>query len=579
MHETDDSASLHAAKDRRRLGKVQTSLTFRSACTIFAKRLEECQPDKAISTMKNTIIATLMLLLCTQFAAIAQQQDTIIIINNTTIGKETVQDSIRTDSIAANDTILTNDTIAISDTLASDTIAAVATDSAATSETAEESIAGDSATATSDAAIDATEAAATMTFADSIADIRKIFDSALDSIIARYDTLTVDLNDIDGIERTNPTFIKLYMRPTLYRSALSASYGKDIKFGDRTTDTQMNADAKRQKVIDGMLLQLYRDNPSLVWATEDEIRKETTLSDEDKFNHMSGITLTAIPPIVMPENVTGDLKTKVVKPNYWRTYANLGVNYTQNFFSDNWHSGGEDTKNMLIEVDFKLKYDDKKKVQFENILEAKLGFYTAPSDTVHNIKTNQDLLRFTTKLNYKGMKDFYYTIQGQVWTQSLPFYDTNQTEYRSNFMAPFNANFSFGIDYKPNLSKGTLSVYLAPLSAYNYRFVRYGDLAHKHYGIRKGRHHFEDFGTKLEVNGSFQIFKNFAWKTRFYYYTTYARVEHDWENTFRLTINKYLSASVFVHTRFDDKARSQYSSKYGYWQIYEKMMLGFTYSW
>ena len=83
----------------------------------------------------------------------------------------------------------------------------------------------------------------------------------------------------------------------------------------------MEADAKRKKVIDGMLLQLYRNNPSLVWATEDEIRKETTLSDEDKFNHMSGITLNAIPAIVMPESVTGDLETKVVKPNYWRTYG------------------------------------------------------------------------------------------------------------------------------------------------------------------------------------------------------------------------------------------------------------------
>ncbi len=521
--------------------------------------------------MKSTISTILTLLFSAFIPVWAQQQDTIVVNNVANVANDTVLtiDTLRNDTIVADSIVARQDSIAVMNT-AEDSIAS----------STEESIASDSTTLANDSVAENIVTVVVMSIEDSISNIKDSFSLLLDSIVARYDTTTVDLSNIDGIERTNPTFIKLYMRPTLYRSALGANYSKDLKLdGDKAESSQMEADAKRRIVIDGMLLGLYRNNPSLVWATEEEIRKETTLSDEEKFNHMSGITLNAIPPIVMPENVTGDLATKVVKPNYWRTYANLGINYTQNFFSDNWHSGGENTKNMLIEVDFKLKYDDKKKLQFENTLEAKLGFYTAPSDTVHNIKTNQDLLRFTSKLNYKSIKDFYYTIQAQVWTQSLPFYDANKTDFRSNFMAPFNANFSFGIDYKPKISKGSLSVYLAPLSAYNYRFVRYGDLAVKYYGIRNGRHHYEDFGTKLEVNGTFQLFKNFSWKTRLYYYTTYSRVEHDWENTFRLALSKYLSASLFVHTRFDDKARSQYSDKYGYWQIYEKMMLGFTYSW
>ena len=88
------------------------------------------------------------------------------------------------------------------------------------------------------------------------------------------------------------------------------------------------------------------------------------------------------------------------------------------------------------------------------------------------------------------------------------------------------------------------SVYLAPLSAYNYRFVRYGQLAVAHYGIREGRHHYEDFGTKLEVNATLNLLKNFSWKTRLYYYTTYSRVEHDWENTFTFSFNKHFSRNI-----------------------------------
>lgn len=411
---------------------------------------------------------------------------------------------------------------------------------------------------------------------DGVSGVKSFFSARLDSLVAKFDTLS--LAGDDGDERTNPTFVRMFMRPTLYNSVLGKNYYKDITFDDIVSGNRMSDDAKRSRVIDGILLNLYKHNPSLVWTTEDELRKEISADDINK-QQVSGITLNTIQPVVMPENLRGDLATKVVKPNYWRTSGGFGINYTQNFFSDNWHRGGENTKTMLVEVNFKLKYDDKKKLQFENLLEAKLGFYTAPSDTVHSIKTNQDLLRFTTKLNYKSVKNFYYTVQAQVWTQFLPFYDTNQADYRSNFMAPFNANFSFGIDYKPTLSKGSLSVYLAPLSAYNYRFVRYGDLAVAHYGIREGRHHYEDFGTKLEVNATLNILKNLSWKTRLYYYTTYSRVEHDWENTFSFSFNKYISANMFIHTRFDDKSRSLYSDDYGYWQLYQNMMLGLTYTW
>ena len=411
---------------------------------------------------------------------------------------------------------------------------------------------------------------------DGRSSVKSFFSARLDSLVAKYDTLVIDNSESE--EYTNPTFMRMFVRPTLYRSVLGGDYYKDIVFGEFAQGTRLGDDAERSSVIGGVLLNLYKNNPSRVWATEDELRKEVTANDVNT-QQISGIILPTIQPIEMPDNVQGDLATKVVKPNYWRTSGGFGVNYTQNFFSDNWHRGGENTKTMLVVANFKLKYDDKKKVQFENNLEAKLGFYTAPSDTVHSVKTNQDLLRFTSKLNYKGMKNFYYTVQAQVWTQFLPFYDANQTNYRSNFMAPFNANFSFGIDFKPTISKGSLSVYLAPLSAYNYRFVRYGELAVAHYGIREGRHHYEDFGTKLEVNASLKLLKNFTWKTRFYYYTTYARVEHDWENTFSFSFNKYISAEMFIHSRFDDKARSLRSDDYGYWQLYQNMMLGLSYTW
>ena len=516
--------------------------------------------------MKNILFGLLFLVAIN--ISVSAASNGLYLCNDTVVGVDTlaIADTLTVDTLAVADT-LTVDTLAVADTLTVDTLAVADTlsiDTLVADKHPVDTLADES-----------TPSVDSLAVAEILAGVKSFFAARLDSIVAKYDTLRIESADGD---ESNPIYVRMFMRPTLYKSVLGKHYYKDIKFDDVATGTRMGDDAKRSRVIDGMLLALYKDNPSRVWTTEDELRKEISTDDMEK-QQMSGFMLTTIQPIIIPENLEGNLATKVVKPNYWRTSGGFGINYTQNFYSDNWHRGGENTKNMLVEFNFKLKYDDKKKIQFENNLEAKLGFYTAPSDTVHSVKTNQDLLRFTSKLNYKGMKYFYYTVQAQVWTQFLPFYDANQPNYRSNFMAPFNANFSFGIDYKPTISKGSLSVYLAPLSAYNYRFVRYGDLAVAHFGIRPGRHHYEDFGTKLEVNATLNLLKNFSWKTRLYYYTTYSRVEHDWENTFSFSFNKYITAKMFVHSRFDDKTVSQRSKDYGYWQLYQNMMLGLTYTW
>ena len=96
------------------------------------------------------------------------------------------------------------------------------------------------------------------------------------------------------------------------------------------------------------------------------------------------------------------------------------------------------------------------------------------------------------------MKNLDVTVKVKLESQSMPNYPTNKADFVSNFMAPFDANFSLGINYKPTLKKIRVEIFCAPLSAYNYRFVRYGKLTSR-YGIRAGRHHKEDFGTQLMI--------------------------------------------------------------------------------
>ena len=177
------------------------------------------------------------------------------------------------------------------------------------------------------------------------------------------------------------------------------------------------------------------------------------------------------------------------------------------------------------------------------------------------------------------VKNVDIAVKSKLETQALPNYPTNNPDFVSKFMAPFYANFSFGINYKPSWKNLALEIYVAPLSAFNYRYVRYGWLASR-YGIEEGRHHSKDYGTQVVVtvpNATF--FKILNWWSRAEYYTNYDRTFFSWENKLDIKLNRYFSVSMLVHTRFDDTSRALYDKDYGYWQLKEYMMMGLAYSW
>ena len=61
-----------------------------------------------------------------------------------------------------------------------------------------------------------------------------------------------------------------------------------------------------------------------------------------------------------------------------------------------------------------------------------------------------------------------------------------------------------------------------------------------------------------------------------YGFTSYKRVEYEWENTFSFQFNKYISAKLYIHPRFDDNRKRD--EKYGYWMYKEYMSFGFNYT-
>ena len=406
-------------------------------------------------------------------------------------------------------------------------------------------------------------------------DLKSYFLSRLDSLTARFDTIS----DIETEEqRTNPEYYKLFVPTVLYESTLKRGVSHGFELTDNTTDSSFGFSENRSTVIDRLLFHVYRNNPSMVHSTENEMRNVVASSDFEQVQSAPEIKFITDAPAIIPDNVQESLETKRVKPNYWRTSGSVSLSFTQNYFSDNWAQGGENNRNLITHFKFGVKYDNKKNVSFESNLEAKLGFITVTGDSLHSYRTNNDMLRLETKFGYKIMKNVDLSAKMTMQTQFMPNYPTNEYDFVSNFMAPFEANFSLGFDYKRNGKNWDLSVFFAPLSSYNYKFVRYSYLAER-YGISPSRQHKEDFGTQIRPTFNINLFKNISWNARLEFYTNYARAYFNWENTITMSINKYLKTTLFIHGRFDDSSPGLYSESHGYWQIKEYMSLSVTYTW
>ena len=402
--------------------------------------------------------------------------------------------------------------------------------------------------------------------------VYRFFNKGIDAIVKEANEIDSDYEE----EKSNHVYSRMFSIPVLYDAVINkACAGGEAE--DESDSELLAMDEKRSAVIDRLLLDMYCTHPEKIVMTEEELLQEMSLA---------GVTTDKKPALEManarvniPENVAGGMKTTVVKPNYWTTSGSIAMNFTQNYISDNWYQGGESNKTMICEFDFDVNYNDKDRISFRTHFDADLGFATTKADTLHSLKTNTDRLRIESNLGYKLIKNLDATVKVKLESQSMPSYYTNSHDFASNFMAPFDANFSVGLNYKPTIKKIRLEIFFAPLSAYNYRFVRYGKLTSR-YGIRAGRHHKEDFGTQLMITVPRQKISQLVnWYSKAEFYSNYARTFFQWENKFDVSLNRYLTASLNLYARFDDSAPRLKDEEFGYWQLKEFMTLGVTYSW
>lgn len=394
-------------------------------------------------------------------------------------------------------------------------------------------------------------------FVRSYADSLKCYKEKLDSV---PDVSEVDADSVEP----KSAYYRFFVPLTFYHNVTSSFF---------SLEPDANESEKQQN---DYLLSMYLHRPDLVQSTQSQLDKVGPLIDAKPAEVVSDADIMERVAPKPEETEIAQVDILVKKPNFWKFYGDYTLQMFQNYISSNWYKGGESNYSALATLTLQANYNNKQRFRWENKLEMRLGFQNSRSDTLHTVKTSEDLLRYTGKIGLQATKRWYYTLQVIASTQFMRGLKSNDKKIYSDFLSPLNINPSIGMDYSVDWFKGRLkgSVHLAPF-AYNLKYVKRTELATR-YGLEEGKHTKSDFGSEITLDLNWQFTKDIRWKTRLYGYTTYKRALLEWENTFTFVVNKYISSNVFVYPRFDDGTKRDLH--HGYWQFKEYVSLGFAYS-
>jgi hypothetical protein len=339
---------------------------------------------------------------------------------------------------------------------------------------------------------------------------------------------------------------------------------------------KFNKTERINKMVNLILIKLYVNRPDLVVNTEEQIMSRSYRKAEIEISPRISV-IALFKPDVVKENV-GTVNIIIRKPNFWYRGGNGSFQMTQNYISKNWYKGGESINSMIGDLQLFANYNDKEKLQIENLLEMKVNINTVSSqlDTMRIYRINSDMLRLSSKIGLQAFSEWYYTVSGEFNTQLFRNYTVNSNNLISTFMSPANITISVGMDYKLKKEDMNFSIVISPFS-YNWRYVGNDDVDETKFGLKKGKYSLDDFGSKLQSTLQWTIVPTITLNSQLYYFTNYKKVEAEWENTINFVLNRYISTKLFVLYRYDDGI--QRIKNYGYLQSNELFSFGLNYKW
>jgi hypothetical protein len=285
---------------------------------------------------------------------------------------------------------------------------------------------------------------------------------------------------------------------------------------------------------------------------------------------------------------TAPLEAPPIKPvefgrKYWILSGEHSLQFSQNYFSENWHKGGTSNLNFNNYHVIRANYQ-KKNVRFNNMLEWRFSIYNSPEDTLRNYRIGEDLIRYYGNLGIDAfIKKWSYSMNTEIKSQLFNNYVPNTTTLRSALLSPLYVNVGIGMRYgldkkskEIRYRRVRLTLDLSPLSL-NYRYVANSKVDVGRYGIKEGKKSMLDIGSTITSLMTYDITRYISWNSRFKYFTSYDMVEAEFENTLNMMLTQYFSTRLYLNIRFDDAVPADPTFKY--FQINEVVSFGLNYRW
>ncbi|MDD4728592.1 MAG: DUF3078 domain-containing protein [Dysgonamonadaceae bacterium] len=341
---------------------------------------------------------------------------------------------------------------------------------------------------------------------------------------------------------------------------------------------------EQQAFVDKVRRDYYIENPTLIKISRSELGsvKHTATDTEvrEKFNPFKELLSSQASFSLEKPAVEG---TKI-KRVYWIKSGENSLQFSQNYFSPNWHTRGTSNLNINSYHVFRVNYV-KEKVKFNNMFEWRLSLFNAPDDTLRSYRIGNDLLRYYGDfgLDVDSKKRWSYSTNLEAKSQIFTRHIANKTDLQSAFLAPLYVNAGIGMKYnlnRPSKSvrhrRVVLAVAISPLSL-NYKYVGNSDVNVKRYGIPEGKKYILDKGSSVNSQLTYTITKYVSWVSRIKYFTNYSKVEAEFENTLNMSLSQAFSTRLYLHLRFDDGVPAD--PDYKYLQVNEVLSFGLNFKW
>ncbi len=255
----------------------------------------------------------------------------------------------------------------------------------------------------------------------------------------------------------------------------------------------------------------------------------------------------------------------------WRRELTLMAQITQNYVTPNWYQGGSSSFAGLGIAKGQVSYI-RERFTWENTFEWRMGGSTVSADSLHKVNTTDDLFRLYSKANLRIVPKIFTSLSAEIDTRLLPTYKANSMELKSAPFSPFRFNAAFGVDFKPVKD---LSISLSPIS---YKVIHIMDTTRvksTDYGLAAGQRTQHNIGSSVRIEYTWKPVREVALEARFFAYTNYRYVELDLEVNCDFIINRWLSARLSLHPRYDSSVIVE-GDTHAKLQFRELLSLGFA---